>query len=177
MNTATGLKFVVRTPETDRKVILVPQKLADLTDYSVNGPVAGVGSSSKDVSVASGLSPTAFTFDAGTSLVNCTFDGSYLIPTYGGLFNLSVVNSWLTSGGASLPSPSTVQRGMLLTVNGAGVTALYSTYATLGGTSVDNGTITYRLNAGDRLGLSAFQVSGSALKVHLPQLTINRIAP
>lgn len=152
---------IVRTPETDRKLLEIPTKLSDLTDKDGNAitEVVGLarltagtkvpGSTFRDTSVA-------FQFDDWPIEKNVTtVKGGFVVPA-AGLYMVAVNVDWVRGGTIAAPNapPTAASRTSVVLINDDTTSAyvLDKSDFNNGVTFIrakDSGTFTIPLEAGD----------------------------
>lgn len=150
-------KVIVRTPETDRKVIEIPTKLTDLTDYVP--PVAMARCGIYDDAAAwfaadadAIYGPTdPVPFPKTNYNVGCTIAGGTITVPNTGMYIITVVFTWVDWGGtASHPAPTPATRTVLLLAGS-------QSFPTQSSGNNDGGTFIVSLTAGDTVHVSATQ--------------------
>ena len=96
---------ILRSPETDRKKVLVPTALTDLTDYAAS-VCSGNVISSAATHVGSSGALTPVPADTASSLVQCVQSGNGIKVLVGGLFLIVAKTSWSKGGIPAAPTPA-----------------------------------------------------------------------
>lgn len=150
---------IVRTPETDRKLLEIPDRVSDLTndDGEQVVEVVGLAKLTAGTEVAGNTfmdSFVEFPFDDWPLEKNVTrVDGGFQVPA-SGLYMISANVDWVRGGTISSPDDPPVAASRLgaLVVNGTDIYPLDKTDYILGlsvGRARDSGSLTLPLEAGD----------------------------
>lgn len=141
---------IVRTPETDRKLVEIPTQLSDLEDSPANeaGRCEGKVEFTDPTCITGGagwFSPTL----VEDYLTNATAITGGISPNFGGLFMVKFSALWASvlppmGGGCSAALAN--ERGTRLLLNGDVVDG-----AVVGGGGFDSGGLALRMEAGDQL--------------------------
>jgi len=145
-------RVIVRTPETDRKLITIPTSLADLSD-TPTGKAYYVGDGNAAI-------PNGFDVDvpcpSSSDLVEMSADGTGLVISTAALylvtFSISWANGPLIGPMVGWQAPTPANRRVSLYVNGAYVAAAQTSSVVVG---TDAGSIIIRLAAGDTVRVHA----------------------
>ena len=168
---------ILRSPETDRKKVLVPTALTDLTDYAATICYASLAQN-VERQAAFGAGSYNIPFDTTVSLRNCVGHTEGVLVQVGGLFIVQWAVGWFHSAGGSFigPATSSALRSSGLSKNGSGVALAVNSALNDG---FDSGSGLLRLAAGDYLEVKATNLDGTAGTGRLfgSTLQLSKLAP
>lgn len=151
--------IIVRTPETDRKLVEIPERLGDLRDPDGVSIVEVVGLARliAGTEVSGSLfrdTPAAFPFDDWPLMRNVTVVEGGFTVTAAGLYMVNVNVDWVTGGTIPAPDPPPIAAARLsaVIINDSAEQYLLDKADYTVGTSKrgrDSGTFTLPLEAGD----------------------------
>ena len=169
--------YILRAPETDRKKVLVPTRLSDLTDYA-DSIAHGKAVTETDAVVTPGAAAAAIALGTTSELRNVVASGNGLAPEVAGLFLITFSVLWFSPLGgtyAGTVAPPPAQRIVDVYVNGA-----YLATATASGFTDGNdiGTVIARLAANDVVEVYAANNAGAGTGTYThAELFIAKLAP
>ena len=144
-------QVIVRTPETDRKLITIPTSLADLSD-TPTGKAYYEGDGNSAI-------PNGFNVDvpcpSSSDLVEMSADGTGLVISTAALYLVTFSISWWTPLAGPMvgwQAPTPANRDVSLYVNGTRVAAAQTSSVVVG---TDAGSTVIRLAAGDTVRVRA----------------------
>jgi hypothetical protein len=158
-------KYILRAPETDRKKVLVPEVLADLTDGF--SPAHGVATRSTDQVIAH-FTFTDLVLTTGEELSNVTLGSNGLVFTVGGLYQINYELTWKAT------YPTTAQQ-WVDTDASLPVLAYASGVDALTGRAAGSGLL--RFAAGAELRIGVVQTDGVSRTIANARLTVFKVAP
>ena len=168
---------ILRAPETDRKRVLIPNKLTDLDDYA-EATAHGFGSDTLAATFLSVGVIWPFTFDTWANLSGVTAGPLGLIVGSGGLYLASFRTQWVPYdyGLGVKPVPAATLRGSGVSLDG-GVSIAHAATPSPSD-SHDRGSALIRLAGGEELCMARWHNDGgSSGAATYSELTLAKVAP